>query len=144
MMMRKMPKTRAFNTPVTKKKGSKLPDLNEFVSSGDYTGAIALLEFKRRTEEDNGTTLPWLGYCAFHLGDYKKALDTFQELSESKSPPENVNLNLATCYFYLQVSVSAYDSLNSSFFVPFELCLVVSSHLLCVFVRITSTLSCLL
>lgn len=54
----------------------KMPRLEEFVEKRDYTGAITLLEFKRSTGEEEETTLPWLGYCAFHAGDYQKVSKT--------------------------------------------------------------------
>jgi intraflagellar transport protein 56 len=43
----------------------------------------------------------WIGYCAFHLGDYKKAMSVYEALSHNKNPPEGVPVNLACCYFYL-------------------------------------------
>lgn len=62
-------------------KGDKKPKLEEFIRQRDYTGAITLLEFQRHTGEVTPLTLPWLGYAAFHLGDYKKALDVYMELA---------------------------------------------------------------
>lgn len=46
----------------------------------DFTGAVTLLEFNRRSGEDEmlEDTLIWLGYCAFHLGNYEKAIDAYQ------------------------------------------------------------------
>uniref|UniRef100_A0A8C3I9Z2 Intraflagellar transport protein 56 n=1 Tax=Chrysemys picta bellii TaxID=8478 RepID=A0A8C3I9Z2_CHRPI len=43
----------------------------------DFTGAIALLEFKRHVGEQDEDTGLWIGYCAFHLGDYKRALEDY-------------------------------------------------------------------
>jgi len=79
-------------------KGDKKPKLEEFITARDYTGAITLLEFQRQTGEANALTLPWLGYAAFHLGDYKKALDVYTELA----PTDPVyNLYASCCQFYL-------------------------------------------
>lgn len=43
----------------------------------------------------------WIGYCAFHMGDYKKAMSVYESLRHSKSPNESVAVNLGCCYFYL-------------------------------------------
>lgn len=106
MMMRRVPRNarKGVKKPgVASKPGGKTPELSEFVSKGDYTGAIALLEFKRRTDDVDDKTLPWLGYCAFHLGDYKKALDTYEELAAGERAPHDVHLCESACYFYLQM-----------------------------------------
>ena len=44
----------------------------------DYAGSICLLEFNRTARDEK--QLLWLSYCAFHLGEYQKALDTYDEL----------------------------------------------------------------
>ena len=57
----------------------KVPSLQDFLGKRDFTGALALLEFKRRNggddeeTEDEVQTLMWIGYCAFHLGKYERA-----------------------------------------------------------------------
>lgn len=43
----------------------------------------------------------WLGYCAFHLGDYQRSLSIYQSLGRSKAPPEDLSSNLACCFFFL-------------------------------------------
>uniref|UniRef100_A0A8B9F460 Intraflagellar transport protein 56 n=2 Tax=Psittaciformes TaxID=9223 RepID=A0A8B9F460_9PSIT len=58
-----------------RKKGKKVPQLEELLALRDFTGAIALLEFKRQVGEQEEDTDLWMGYCAFHLGDYKRALE---------------------------------------------------------------------
>lgn len=47
--------------------------------------------------------LPWLGYCAFHLGDYKKAMEVYQECLKTTpfSTDARHHLHLGCCYFYL-------------------------------------------
>lgn len=46
----------------------------------DFTGAVTLLEFNRRSGEDEvlEDTLMWLGYCTFHLGSYQRAIDVYK------------------------------------------------------------------
>lgn len=43
----------------------------------------------------------WIAYCAFHLGDYKKALEIYQNLQSQNSKLKNVLVNIACSYFYL-------------------------------------------
>ncbi|ROT73119.1 intraflagellar transport protein 56 [Penaeus vannamei] len=81
-----------------------LPKLEDFLSARDFTGAITLLEFERNSGNANELTDQWIGYCAFHLGDYKRALLEFQNLTVNNKSgnvkPENW-IGLACCYFYL-------------------------------------------
>lgn len=53
---------------------------SSFHQSRDFTGAVTLLEFNRRSGEDDTLedTLMWLGYCAFHLGNYQRAIEAYQ------------------------------------------------------------------
>ncbi|KAJ1568612.1 Intraflagellar transport protein 56, partial [Cladochytrium tenue] len=82
-------------------KKRKVPKLEYFVASRDYTGAVTLLEFSRAVGKYDAETQLWLGYTAFHLGDYRKAMETYQGLlSESDTEPI-VHLYLACCYFFL-------------------------------------------
>ena len=48
----------------------KAPDLLDYVNKRDYTGALAVLEFERRSGEESKLQelLMWIGYCAFHVG----------------------------------------------------------------------------
>ncbi|XP_071537126.1 intraflagellar transport protein 56 isoform X2 [Panulirus ornatus] len=79
-----------------------LPKLEDFLKKRDFTGAITLLEFERSSGNTNELNDQWIGYCAFHLGDYKRALLEFEKLTvHHKNPaPENW-ISLACCYFYL-------------------------------------------
>jgi intraflagellar transport protein 56 len=89
-------------TPKEKRKKPKLPHLEDFLASRDYTGALTLLEFVRSTGktviED---TNQWVAYCAFHLGDYMKAKKEYEELTKQDGCHPDVWCNLAVCYFYL-------------------------------------------
>ncbi|XP_078035780.1 tetratricopeptide repeat domain 26 [Augochlora pura] len=85
-----------------KKSGSekKIPKLEEFLEKRDYTGALTLLEFNNSSGTNLDTEL-WMGYCAFHLGDYKRAATVYEELMDKDQTPPELTLNLACCYFYL-------------------------------------------
>ncbi|XP_033186450.2 tetratricopeptide repeat domain 26 [Bombus vancouverensis nearcticus] len=42
-----------------------------------------------------------MGYCAFHLGDYKRASKIYENLKRKDQAPADTSTNLACCYFYL-------------------------------------------
>ncbi|XP_071870696.1 tetratricopeptide repeat domain 26 [Bombus fervidus] len=42
-----------------------------------------------------------MGYCAFHLGDYKRASKIYENLKKKDQAPADTSTNLACCYFYL-------------------------------------------
>jgi len=83
----------------------KIPTLQSFLTSRDYTGALALLEFNRGAggDDDEVTTLMWIGYCAFHLGRYDRAQEVYTDLlagTHGECPTE-VGLYLACVYYYM-------------------------------------------
>lgn len=83
------------------KGAASLPTLMDFVQAGDFTGAVTLLEFRRRTDDTDETTLPWLAYSAFHLGDYRRALEVYDTMLAMPDCPREYNLFRACCLFYL-------------------------------------------
>ena len=91
--------------------------MEEFLGKRDYTGAMAVLEFNRHSgqgsEEVNSKTNKkrhqtktknkvndslwlqvdmWLGYCAFHMGDYKRAMLEYEALTHAKTPPKVIKI----------------------------------------------------
>uniref|UniRef100_A0A7N8WRL6 Intraflagellar transport protein 56 n=1 Tax=Mastacembelus armatus TaxID=205130 RepID=A0A7N8WRL6_9TELE len=69
-------------TPVSisekkKKNKTKVPRLEEYLQQRDYLGALTLLEFQRNIGEKEEHADLWIGYCAFHLGDHKRAMEVF-------------------------------------------------------------------
>jgi len=60
----------------------KVDKVAEYLKARDFTGALATLEFKRKTGdvEDPQAALLWAGYCAFHLCQFQRAFDSYSEL----------------------------------------------------------------
>ena len=93
---------RAKKGPAAKEE--KKDKLAEFVKKRDYTGALAILEFNRKSGDASSDlmTLMWMGYCAFHLGQFQRAFDAYQvtdqknfgQLSPSCSPFSFVGFSL--------------------------------------------------
>ncbi|XP_043671945.1 intraflagellar transport protein 56 isoform X1 [Vespula pensylvanica] len=79
---------------------TNIPKLEEFLEKRDYIGALTLLEFQS-TSGSNLESELWMGYCAFHLGDYKRALTIYENLKKKENVLVDLITNLACCYFYL-------------------------------------------
>nr|CAD7416256.1 unnamed protein product [Timema poppensis] len=91
----------------------QVPKMEDFLNARDYTGALIVLEPRllvmsptpRSLSQFGGSkgneTEMWIGYCAFHLGDYKRAMSVYEALTHTKNPPADVPTNLACCYFFL-------------------------------------------
>lgn len=78
-----------------------LPTLQEFVAARNYTGALTLLEFKLKCRDGEAKDiLLWIGYCAFHLGNFRRAEDAYRELIDAHDAGDEIFLFLAACHFY--------------------------------------------
>ncbi|XP_063048498.1 intraflagellar transport protein 56-like isoform X2 [Engraulis encrasicolus] len=89
-------------TPVTKKikgKGSSL--VEDYLNQRDYVGAMTLLEFQRSIGERGEDADLWLAYCAFHLGDHKRAMQEYKALTERPDCRPDVWVYLACTLFLL-------------------------------------------
>ncbi|XP_062919426.1 intraflagellar transport protein 56 isoform X1 [Mobula hypostoma] len=84
-----------------KKKGKKIPKLEEYLAIRDYSGALTLLEFKRHVGEKEDDIDMWVGYCAFHLGDYRRAMEEYEALTKNEDVNPDVWVNLACTFFFL-------------------------------------------
>ena len=69
----------------------------------------AVLWPQRKAGESDEKTLPWLGYAAFHLGDYRAALDFYKELLSSPTADPTNHLYAAACLFHLAQYKEARD-----------------------------------
>ena len=79
------------------------PSLEEFVDRRDYTGALALLEFKLRCQDgEMRQLLLWIGYCSFHLGNFHRAEEAYRELLDAHDVGDEIYLFQACCHFYQQ------------------------------------------
>lgn len=83
------------------KKKKKLPKLEDFVAARDYTGAVTLLEFERANKKNDIQTAMWISYCYFHLGDYRRCLKEYKELTQMKGVPPEVWVYLGCVMFFL-------------------------------------------
>jgi intraflagellar transport protein 56 len=77
------------------------PKLEAFISNRDFVGAITMLEFHCASGNKSNEILLWLGYAQFHLGEYHKALETYQAMATEANYDPRINLYLGCCYFFL-------------------------------------------
>ena len=116
MLSRGTKKNRAHDRlPRRQPAENKAPSLPELIKARDYIGVITLLQFYRQVGQEDESTLPWLGYCAFHVGDYKQAVDHYLELLGSvhageRRPDPSAHNHLACCYFYLGMFAEAAEA----------------------------------
>ncbi|KAK7491850.1 hypothetical protein BaRGS_00016869 [Batillaria attramentaria] len=96
------------------KKKKKLPKVEDFLDARDYTGAITLLEFSRASGKGNEEMDMWIAYCAFHLGDYKRAMEEYERLTKQDGCHPDVWLYLGCCYFYLGLYQDAENMTNKA------------------------------
>jgi intraflagellar transport protein 56 len=93
------------NAAKIKEAGAGKPSgqLEEFIANRDFSGAVAMLEFFKEAGKpiDGYPTLPWLGYAAFHLGEYHKALMAYQELAWAPGADPVLHVYVACCLFFL-------------------------------------------
>ncbi|XP_055703170.1 intraflagellar transport protein 56 [Phlebotomus papatasi] len=86
-------------------KKRSLPQFDDFLLKRDYTGAKTLLEFtKPKDSPVDWNRELWGAFCAFHLGDYRKALEQYEVIrkgSKGAVPANEVDINIAVCMFYL-------------------------------------------
>ncbi|XP_047356171.1 intraflagellar transport protein 56 isoform X2 [Vespa velutina] len=92
---------------------TNIPKLEEFLEKRDYIGALTLLEFNS-TSGSNLESELWMGYCAFHLGDYKRALTIYENLKKKENVLVDLITNLACCNFYLGMYPEAYKLLEEA------------------------------
>ncbi|KAJ3339121.1 Intraflagellar transport protein 56 [Gonapodya sp. JEL0774] len=80
-----------------------LPKLEDFIENRDYIGALTLLDFSRANGDSSLDNILWTAYSAFHLGDYKRAMEVRSYREALKFPEVDavVNLYLACTYFFL-------------------------------------------
>jgi len=98
---------------VAGQKKEKPLEYSDFIEKRDYAGALAVLEFQKRAGEgDEKELLAWIGYAAFHMGDMKKSLETYQELLSLPDADPLDHVYLGCCMFFLGMYKEAEEEAN--------------------------------
>ncbi|XP_039256430.2 intraflagellar transport protein 56-like isoform X1 [Styela clava] len=98
------------STPEKEKNKRQMPKVEDLLEKRDYTGAITLLEFNKHAGKATGDTDLMIGYCFFHLGEYKKAYEIYLALSQRPAADSTTFLNLGCCCFYLGMYKEAHEN----------------------------------
>ena len=81
---------------------NKIPDANAFMKKRDWVAALTLLECDRKySNRHDIKTYLGIAYCAFHKGDYKKAMDIYDELIKRAEYDTNLHAYKACCMYAL-------------------------------------------
>lgn len=79
------------------------PTVIDFISKYDYVGALTLLEFQLKCREgDTKENLLWIGYCAFHLGNFKRAIEAYTEILNLHNGDPILHVFIGCCLYYDQ------------------------------------------
>ncbi|CAG10786.1 unnamed protein product, partial [Tetraodon nigroviridis] len=97
-----------------KKNKATLPQLEEYLQKRDYLGALTLLEFKKSIGEEQQLADLWTGYCAFHLGDYRRAMEEYTCLTQRPDCPAQVWVFLACVFFFLGLYKEAEEAASKA------------------------------
>uniref|UniRef100_A0A1A7X2U3 Intraflagellar transport protein 56 n=1 Tax=Iconisemion striatum TaxID=60296 RepID=A0A1A7X2U3_9TELE len=103
-----------------RKNKSKILSLEEYLQHRDYLGALTLLQFQRSTGEKEEHADLWLGYCAFHLGDYKRAIEEYKSLTVKPDCPADVWVYLGCALFFLGLYKEAEEAASKAPVLPLQ------------------------
>lgn len=57
--------------------------------------SFCLFKFKISIGEEDDLTYLWMGYCAFHLGDYRRAMEVVLSISSKLLETKQLFLNMS-------------------------------------------------
>uniref|UniRef100_M3ZW22 Intraflagellar transport protein 56 n=1 Tax=Xiphophorus maculatus TaxID=8083 RepID=M3ZW22_XIPMA len=109
-----------FISDKKKKNKTKVPSLEEYLQQRDYLGALTLLEFQRSIGEKHENADLWICYCAFHLGDYKRAMEEYKSLTEKPDCPAEVWVYLGCALFFLGLYKEAEEAASKAPMSPLQ------------------------
>uniref|UniRef100_A0A0N5AQW9 Intraflagellar transport protein 56 n=1 Tax=Syphacia muris TaxID=451379 RepID=A0A0N5AQW9_9BILA len=110
--------TEAASSGIAAQSGT-ITELDNLLSKRDYTGAISLFEFHKREGKNDVSTDLWMSYCAFHAGQYSKAVQVYEDLIATKEayPPET-EIFLACAYYFLNQLEKAKQHAEQGYYCP--------------------------
>ncbi|CAG9322586.1 unnamed protein product [Blepharisma stoltei] len=94
--------------PNVQRKEQQMPKLQSFIDDRDFLGALTFLEIQKSAARDEKLLL-WLAYSAFHAGEYKKAIEAYDELMKNPGYSPELHTYKACCYYALCQYDEAYD-----------------------------------
>ncbi|CAD8102938.1 unnamed protein product [Paramecium sonneborni] len=79
----------------------KMPTLEDYVKNRDWVGAVALLENEQNFNDSRAEPKLWLAYAYFHNGDYKKAIQVYDQMMNKPDYNKEIHVYKACCYYAL-------------------------------------------
>ncbi|EGR30631.1 tetratricopeptide repeat protein [Ichthyophthirius multifiliis] len=80
---------------------NKIPQLDEYIKKRDWVGSIVHLENERRLTDTKEETQLWHAYCCFHNGDYKKAIQIYDDMTKKPEYNKVLHVYKACCHYAL-------------------------------------------
>jgi intraflagellar transport protein 56 len=81
---------------------AKLPDATHFLKKRDFIAAQALFECDRKySARSDAKTYLGIAYSAFHNGDYKRAMDCYDDLMKRQGYDQNLHVYKGCCLYAL-------------------------------------------
>uniref|UniRef100_A0A182T1G8 Tetratricopeptide repeat protein 26 n=1 Tax=Anopheles maculatus TaxID=74869 RepID=A0A182T1G8_9DIPT len=79
-----------------------IPSFEDFLLKRDYIGAKTVLQCSKDYDEvPEQLKQLWTGFCDFHIGEYKRALQLYEKIYAADGSLKEVALNICVCMFYL-------------------------------------------
>uniref|UniRef100_A0A8C2J5P2 Intraflagellar transport protein 56 n=1 Tax=Cyprinus carpio TaxID=7962 RepID=A0A8C2J5P2_CYPCA len=103
------------NEKKRKNKSKRIPRLEDYLNQRDYLGALTLLEFQRNGGVSVEHADLWIGFCAFHLGDHKRAMEEYKALTLRPECPVDVWVYLGCSLFFLGLYKEAEEAALKGF-----------------------------
>jgi len=80
---------------------------------------MTLLELQKSAARDEKLSL-WLAYAAFHAGEYKKAIELYDELMRSPDYDKDLHIYKACCYYALCEYENSYEECRKANETPLQ------------------------
>mmetsp|Transcript_35933 Transcript_35933/g.32332 ORF Transcript_35933/g.32332 Transcript_35933/m.32332 type:complete len:219 (-) Transcript_35933:1093-1749(-) len=93
--------TSGVQIPVKKQSENHIPKPDEKIRERDWVASVILLEFEKSATASKSDTLLWLAYCYFHNGDYKKAINIYDDLMKKADYNKELHIYKACCLYAL-------------------------------------------
>lgn len=76
--------------------------MSHFFKKRDFVAALTILECdKKYSHRHDMRTFLGIAYAAFHNGEYKKALDIYEEITKRPDYDRNIHSYKACCHYAL-------------------------------------------
>ncbi|OMJ90800.1 hypothetical protein SteCoe_6780 [Stentor coeruleus] len=106
--------------PTGPRREQSMPKLQDFIEDRDFLGALTFLELQRSAARDEKLLL-WLGYSAYHAGEYKKAIEAYSDLIKIPNFNPEIHAYKSCCYYALCQYDEAYEECVKSPETPLQI-----------------------